>query len=648
MAERGRGDFDISKLDCDQVEVMRWSPADGDMRVVAAAGSGKTTTVTALVTKLLLVDEIPPERILIATFANKAAAELKIKLKAAVGDAYSLLSVGTFHSIGLDVLKRKDPVFWDTRNCVDLGKNARAPHVPHIASLFKTAVVYGTMPGTKAESLKICDFADEYKTAVDLLKSRCFHEPKPQERYLGPPRLREVWEMVEASKQALRAWEFADVLSQWLFLLQNNAAPKYDVVIVDEAQDNTLIQLELAQALKAEVNQKGDDTGKLVLVGDLRQTIYTWRGAYPSLFSQADVRFGAITKELRFNYRSLPQIVKAANLYTENKSWKLGSDTQAVRATPSSDQSCIFVDESETFQEQARRIAAHWQEEHPADGGPTSAFLVRTNGQLGLAEGSMIMNHVPYVIMNGQSIFQQSAASAFVNYIKAVSLQSPEALEAVADIGNIPKRYLSSNFLTLLRHTRMMVGERISQTVARVAKQQKLSRGSLANVMLLVDFMDDLYRASWSEKVTEVTKLLANNWNDVGEVHENDAIGVLMSLSGIAQMHDSAEDFLKFVDRAKRIVDSPSDGPHIVLSTIHRAKGLEWDTVYVDVTNGMIPHKKASSKDQGEEEQRLLYVAMTRAKNNLFLCYVQSDATRADVGGMSQLLKPLLPQIVCV
>ena len=149
--------IDIDKLDPDQVEVMRWSPEDGNLRVVAAAGSGKTTTLVALIAKLILVDGIDPSRILVATFANKAAGEMKKKLKHTVGSYLDRLVVGTFHGLGLEALQAVDSQFWTTSRCIDLDKNSRASDTPHVMSLYRNAVVFGSMPGTNESSLKLSD-----------------------------------------------------------------------------------------------------------------------------------------------------------------------------------------------------------------------------------------------------------------------------------------------------------------------------------------------------------------------------------------------------------------------------------------------------------------------------------------------------------
>ena len=502
------------------------------------------------------------------------------------------------------------------------------------------------MPGTDEDSLKLEEYPDAYKTAIDVLRSRGFHKPLPHERYYGPAMLKEVWEKVNRSKQALKCWDFADVQSEWLYHLNQTdklRTRKYKVVIVDEAQDNTKVQLDLAQALL-------NEEGRLVLVGDLRQSIFTWRGAFPALFKDADTLIGAKTKELRYNYRSVPAIVQAANIYTADKVWKLGSDTNAVIKADNTTKP-IMLTMSDDMLQQGLTIADDWQSQHPTDGGPTAAALVRTNGMIALYEAAMIMRHVPYIIQNGKSLFTSPVAQVMLSYMKTVAQNSQEGL---AEIGNIPKRYLSFNFLNVVRTTRLMTGERIGQLLIRQARQQKLSKGVMPNVMELADLLDSLQILPWRSQVGKILEILNSSWNDVGEVHETDSAGVFSAMATVAMRYDSAEEFFTFVERAVRLAQGEVEGPHIVLSTIHRAKGLEWDHVYLDVSDGYLPHRNAKTKDQGEEEQRLLYVGMTRPKKRLCLGYVRPEEPvrgrgfkdETSRGGLSSMVKPIIDQIM--
>ena len=444
--------------------------------------------------------------------------------------------------------------------------------------------------------------------------------------------------MLQRAKKALKVWEFNDVLTEWLKLLRADRSQKYDIVIIDEAQDNTFIQLELAQALCA------PNTGRIVMCGDLRQTIHVWRGAYPSLFETADEVLTAKTKELRTNYRSDRTIVALANDFARDKRWKLGSDSAAVRDLR---KDCIEWIGCTSFFDQADKIAESWTDEHPADGGPSSAFLVRTNGLLMVAETTMLARQIPYTIQGGSSLFGHTATKTFVNYLKVLNLVGKPAVDALLEVINTPKRFVPTTFSSALKAARVYPGEKISQMVRRIADQSNLSKTTLRNVLDLCFWIDGAQRTPWVEHVRAVYRLLKESWVEVGEAHENDGIAILGALAAFSPRYTSAEDFFAFMERAQRTKHDAKDGPHIVLSTIHRAKGLEWDHVFIDATQGMVPHKKATSKEQSEEEQRLLYVAMTRAKNKLSIMYVD-DKTKeyGEIGGLSQLIRKFSPQTV--
>jgi superfamily I DNA/RNA helicase len=264
----------LARLDADQQKVAAWTPADGNLRVVAAAGSGKTTTITALVGNLI-AKGVNPNRIVVTTFTAKAGNELKNRIRPVVtAPAYASLRIGTFHSLALRAVRNLDPGQWQMRNNVDMPGKERAPDVPSAGILWRTIVQFGTVPGTLAQSLKVPN-ADppSYARAVDLFRSDMIDDPAEltpaalRARGVRLTEFKKAWQMYLDAKRALRAWDYADCLSEYRNLLSVGILPAdADVVIVDEAQDNTQTQIEIARRLAG-------STGRVILVGDGRQCV---------------------------------------------------------------------------------------------------------------------------------------------------------------------------------------------------------------------------------------------------------------------------------------------------------------------------------------------------------------------------------------
>jgi superfamily I DNA/RNA helicase len=214
------------------------------------------------------------------------------------------------------------------------------------------------------------------------------------------------------------------------------------------------------------------------------------------------------------------------------------------------------------------------------------------------------------------------------------------ARTAIVDVLNVPKRYLTAAYINAVRTTQFGQEETLGQLLRRIADQQKLGRGSMRNVLELSHFIDSCRRQTWQARLVQLYALLKESWDDIGEAHENDGAAILDALRAFSSRYAGSTDFLEFVDKAQRIRAGTQEGPFIVLSTIHRAKGLEWDHVYVDATEGLLPHKKAVTREQQDEEQRLFYVAITRPKTKLTIVYCekQDGSTSRDTGGLSSLV----------
>ena len=253
-------------------------------------------------------------------------------------------------------------------------------------------------------------------------------------------------------------------------------------------------------------------------------------------------------------------------------------------------------------------------------------MLLRTNGQIAIFEALMLAAGVSVNLMGGRSALRSYAARTIQNYLKAINEDCAESLSQVL---NTPKRYLPRTYGQALIQTPAQNYETLAQRVARVARSSRLKRGSMRGAMELSYFLESARSAAWKAQPQLILDLIIEHWNDAGEAHETDGLGVLQAVATMASKFDSYAEFAKFWKQQQ----SSLAGSEVTLSTIHRAKGLEWDHVYVDATGGFLPHHRASASQESEEE-RLLYVAMSRAKTALTLTWSEMGPT-PECGGLT-------------
>jgi DNA helicase-2/ATP-dependent DNA helicase PcrA len=619
------------KLDETQKRVACWSPDDGNLRVIGGAGAGKTGTLATLTAKLTMIDEIPPEDICVMAFNKDAGAELRTRIGALVGASVrDRMAVGTFHSLGRRWMDKMEPGRWDMRQCIDLPANGRGQGVPSGLMLWTKAVVYGSMPGTGVKSLEVSDSPGDYQRRVDLLRADCVSvADMPDDSDLR--RFVDAWQMVEDAKAQLRLWDFADVLESWLKALRQRPEGWFKVVIVDEAQDNTRVRLEIARALAG-------TNGKIVLVGDLRQTIYVWAGAYPDLFRNADTELNAQTMCLGYNYRSTPDIVELSNRYAREKDWKLGDEASAFKSNevPILPPTAYDTD-MEMYEAWADEVLA----DHEVNPTNTRAVLLRTNGMIANCAAAFEMRNIPVVIRGSRPMLETREGKAAVDYVRAIWANDVEAFSRIL---NKPNRYASRALQDQIARQRLLEGEFVEDVMPRAIPRVRVAARTAKGLRAFAKQMK-MWRAmgKWKDALENICGMCAACWHDSGEAHETDNVAVLYAAFRLAGRFKTPEAFLAFTDPARR--PDPIHMNPVVLSTIHRAKGREWDVVFTDVTEGYMPFYRCAVSPSREEEERLLYVAMTRAQTTLHFGYFCEDDHPDIPCGLSQLCVPLWPDV---
>ena len=576
-----------------------------------------------LVANLLSNRIVVPERLVATTFTNKGAGELKGRIqKYAPLDLLNRTHIGTFHALALRRMQTLEPKRWPMNRNIDLPGKSREGDVPHAAVLWKAILQYGSIPGSKKTSLKLVS-TDEatrnYSTAVGLLRARGITDPgDPHVAAMKLDDLSLAYAAFNEAKLKGKFWDFGDVLAAYAAFVKSGP-PLADVVIVDEAQDQSQVQLEIASAL-----------GKnIVLVGDGAQAIFQWAGAYPAIFLEADKKLGAKTSHLSYNFRSVPEIVDLGNRIVKNYSWSL--DHAMLPVHPSKGTALRVRRAGQKADEEAHWIAEDVKHLLSGSGAPKPGevtILTRTNSHLFDIQAELTLRDIPTVVMGSSGLFDSREAMDVLCYLTLARADSPAAMGALDHVLDRPKRFLGK-----------AAAGRIREELGKVGSIRHALRNTCATpeARKLSMLLDQLRRASWTQAIELVETLLVDGGKERRENKgdpDEDAPGIYKALCSIAKKFPGPREFIEFTEKCARggTTDDPSDPTKVVLSTIHKYKGRENTHIYAPGTEQVLPHGKATNSDRNqmrgpdvEGELRLFYVACTRAKEKLTLTYWGSE-----------------------
>jgi DNA helicase-2/ATP-dependent DNA helicase PcrA len=604
----------------------------GNVAAIAGAGSGKTHTTVVTGKALVDIDGKAPERLCFTTFTRKASDELKERFGRI---APRLGHCGTMHSLARRVLADADPQRWDMRRCVDA--DGRMQGIPAADYLWRDILTWSPkgIPGLGKKGLNVelgyGQSAKDYALAAGIIRGagHAFGSDVARRAAARVPldRFDEAWALYEEAKAALGAWDFADALQGLADLLASDKGPSFDLVFVDEAQDNSKVQVAIAQGLAR--------NGRLVVVGDGRQSIYEWRGATPETFLGFAEADGWTTVYLPTNYRSGSRIVAAGNATAAGQSWSLGPESVAHRHTADGFQGSVSVQgAADAFDEAAmvaERIAGGMEAGDSADG---FAILCRTNNAAAIFETALMEAKIPCTRVGATPFFERAAAKDFMSWLL---LAEGDNFEAIKRVYNKPKRYLGKAFLQALQ-ARLDRGEDIVSACIAVAPG--LRGGSRQGARDLATDIRRLRAMPYAERVEATRVLLAKQAGpeDAEKLQAGDSARDMISVcAAIAGRFDNAVAFVRYADECTKNTMRSNDVKRgrVTISTVHRAKGLEWETVFVSAPAGTFPHGRSEGdKRRMAEERRLFYVAVTRARDTLVVTHSDVDA-KGKAAGLS-------------
>ena len=613
---------------------------EGPLLVLAGAGSGKTRVLTHRIAHLVVDLGVAPWQIMAITFTNKAAAEMRERLGQLMGGYVRGMWVSTFHSMCVRIL-RSDcerlgfaPGFtiYDDSDSKSLVKRIMA-ELNIDPKRYPESMVRNRISKAKNELVTPEVFEDRYKDPTAQVVGR-------------------IYKVLQERLRALNAFDFDDLLLYTYLLLKNHKEvlevyqDRFRYLLVDEYQDTNHAQYALTQLLAATHRN-------IMVVGDDDQSIYSWRGADLSniLDFEKDYPEAHVVK-LEENYRSTGNILAAANAVIENNLMR----KRKTLFTSQGEGEKIMVFTASDERDEGRWIAAEIEHQH---GNGTSynqmAVFYRTNAQSRMLEDMLLRAGVPYRLVGGTRFFDRAEIRDVMAYLNLVV--NPANDIAAQRVINVPKRGIGN---TTIEHIRTVAaGNRctflqaaelcmldegirpntrkaIAEFVGIIHEAQQYS-GDLRKVIeMIVDKAGiiEFYRNNPSEDSQSRIENIQEFFGVVDEYREtHEDADALFEAPKVGEDQsaetppvrvfeaDSLSDFVEWVTLRTDMDTMAEDGAAVTLMTIHSAKGLEFDCVFVaGLEESIFPHSNSSFDPQGlEEERRLAYVAITRARKRLYL-----------------------------
>jgi ATP-dependent DNA helicase UvrD/PcrA len=609
-------------LNHEQYEVV--TKADGPCLVLAGAGSGKTRT---LIYRLayLLERGVDPSNILLMTFTNKAAREMKDRAEMILKYTPRGLWNGTFHHVGNRILRKFAPE-------IGFGRDFGILDQHDSRDLIRTCIKKhnGKVKKEKFPKPSVIQAMISFAANTDKTIDKVLSEKYPYfSQFSGE--INAIDELYRKRKKESNNMDYDDLLVKLQWLLKNSESAskyyteKFHYVMVDEYQDTNLIQADIVDML-------GGKHNNILVVGDDAQSIYSFRGARVENILSFPRRFsGTQTFKLETNYRSAPEILNLANDSLLNNDNQFPKKLKAVNPSLAKP---VLVEVNNLYSQASFVVQRAMEMRNEGTELRDMVVLFRAHYQSAELEMELVKRGIPYIVRGGIRFFEQAHIKDVLAYLRIIvnPLDEVSWMRALTLCPGIGPGYA------------MKIFERFKETGATVKNflsmdisgwfSQKVYTGykSFAKIMRVVTGLGTL----------DDPGMMINSILEAGyEMHvlanfENakDRVDDIHELANFSHDYNDLHSFLNDITlrenfRGETILSTGCDDEQLVLSTIHQAKGLEWDAVMViGLCEGQFPHPKAmSEKAEMEEERRLFYVAVTRARKYLYLIH---PATRYD------------------
>jgi len=596
---------------------------EGPVLMLAGAGTGKTAALTARLAHLIATRKAWPSEILCVTFTNKAAREMRERVGRHIGDAVEGMPwLGTFHSIGARMLRRHAEL-------AGLQPNYTIIDTDDQLRLLKQLIQENDLDEKRWPARQLAGLIDRWKNRglnpgdLDAVENEAYANGRGAQFY----------RLYQDRLKALNACDFGDLLLHVVNVLRNHRdvlehyQQRFKYILVDEYQDTNQVQYLWLRLLAQERKN-------ICVVGDDDQSIYSWRGAEVANILRFEKDFpGAAVIKLEQNYRSTPQILAAASGLIDANSERLGKTLWTE--LPQGEK--VRVVGIWDGPEEARRVGEEI-ERLEAEGAPLDqvAILVRAQYQTREFEDRFIQIGLNYRIVGGFRFYERAEIRDALAYLRVI--EQPADDLAFERIYNQPKRGLGAKALeSMRRHARRIQAPLAAASLDLADSDELPARARNTLVGLLGQFVH------WREQAEKVTPsellrivIAESGYEDMLQKDRStESAGRLENLSELARAMEDYGTLTEFLEHVSLIMDNDArdDGEKVTIMTMHAAKGLEFDHVFLPGwEEGVFPSQRAL--DEGglaslEEERRLAYVAITRARRR---CTILHAANRRIYG----------------
>ncbi len=588
---------------------------DQYLRIIAGAGSGKTRVLTMRIVHLIEDEDVRPYKILAITFTNKAANEMKERLSNMLEEGNEPRWISTIHSLCVRILREDISVLGYPKNFTIMDADDQK-------SVVKEAIKQLNLKDSKLTPGEVVGYISNNKTAqigVEAAKKMAGNFSDDVDKA-------KIYEYYINRQKAMFALDFDDLILKTVTLFSKYPSivekwqRRFEFVLVDEFQDIDNLQYKLIRYLT------GKNTS-LYVVGDPDQTIYTWRGANVDIIMHFEKDFpGSKTIMLNENYRSTEAILGVSNSVIQNNQNRLKKEL--FTSKKNEDKVIHFGAESEEYED--AWIAGEIQKLH-SDGKNYSdiAILYRSNYLSRGLEKALIDLRIPYIIYGGIRFYERMEVKDALCYLRMIVTNDDLALQRII---NRPKRGIGGKTMDNI----VEEARRNNTTMYEVLKRNEIFSGKSKKTMEEFVSMIESWKQIERNNEMPLDKLLEKIIEESGikamcEADEEKKDERLLNLKALQEdlqnftnnnpdlhLDEYLQNIALYTDR-----ENGEKSECVQLMTVHAAKGLEFDTVFVtDLNEGIFPNQRSieDSKHGMEEERRLAYVAFTRAMNHLYVC----------------------------
>jgi DNA helicase-2/ATP-dependent DNA helicase PcrA len=574
---------------------------EGPLLIIAGAGSGKTKVLTTKVAHLILDKNVSPLNILAITFTNKAAKEMKERIQDMVGPLAYQIQISTFHSFGLNILKSHYEKLGYSKNFTILDSDDSTTLIKNILKDMNSDESYKGIKNAISNNKNALISSSEYERFVNSEYDKLVCE---------------VYEKYSERLKRNNSVDFDDLLMLPIKLFQkypdilNEYQEKYKYILIDEYQDTNEAQYKLTKMIASKYKN-------ICAVGDDSQSIYSWRGSnYKNILNFEKDYPNCKTILLEQNYRSTKTIINASNdviknnvnrkdknLWTDNLE---GSKIEYHTANDEKDEAYYVVSEINKLIDKGYDYK-------------DIAILYRTNAQSQSMEKELVLNNIPYKVVGSQYFYNRKEIKDLMSYLKLIYNKDDDV--SLQRIINVPRRKIGKASIDNLKQ---------KANINKSSLYDAITDGKELEFKKIIEELkskkDDMSLSEFIDLVLDKTGLIKELENEK-TIESETRIENLKEFKSVAVTFEemygiiSLEDFLSEVSLVSDVTEYQNNDNVVTLMTIHLAKGLEFNNVFIiGLEESIFPHFNSfGNNEQLEEERRLCYVAITRAKQNLYL-----------------------------